>query len=984
MRSKKVLFMFGIIFLFIGNWIDTPQIAAAQEIKTITSPSAIIDFEDKPVCVFDGKGYYNTERKAKITIIDESKYFDENRANKGIQVSRRDANGQILSVSSENVHIGEWVHRENMHIIEIVFEADGNYEWELTYTNLAEKKLKKISTGKSETPFRFTIDRETPIGEIQAISMEGIESTWERLEKKNSVGIFSKEKITVTGNFRDDTDETKVKVFYHKVNGTMKELKTNVLTKKELDAVSNWKEFDQLKITKDQSTIIYFKLVDRVGNYTYINTDVLTIDRQKPVIEKFVTQIDDKAHYVNGIFNDDVPVLVKVADPMIGNTFTGIKMVSYQVFNMGLETQSGILYDISQENWKINNLFQHWQGKFTVNSQLNNSNNVVVSIHVQDVVGNVKTESIKMKIDISEPIIHISYDNNDVRNKCYFSNARIATIVIQERNFNPDDVLITIMNSKKTMPQISEWVCKQGSGNRDNTEWIIKVNYIAEGDYIFNIKCFDFAGNKNKRVNYGISASPEKFTIDKTYPRIRVSYDMNEGKNLNYYNKIRTATIEVEEHNLDLKDIKINLVSSNETEQLLLPKAQDWKKKGDYYVTNIVYEKDGTYEFDIEVLDQAGNKSQDYVRDIFHIDMVCPSVEVIGVAENSSNNGDICLEVFCIDENYSEEQIEIKWRDIGGNEIKLDRKEIYLTNGIQYVYENIPKKRCMDNKYEVSVSMKDMAGNCIEQTVCFSVNRFGSSYQLSEDTKKINHDYMKKPTDVVIRETNVDRINQRKIFLFKNGMTILLKEKVDYWVELNLEDSGKYQYTYTIFKENFKENGIYEISICSEDAAGNISYNNIKGTEDGIRFGVDTVKPILVVYNLKNGKLYESDCWTVNMSVKDNFSLNKVQIFLDDKEYKTWTAQKLQDIGESNSVLTFDIVGNSIRAHEIEIICVDEAGNEYRKKIAGFYVTTDQRVYLWKYKFLICGIVVSILLWSVFIFRIVCKNRRNSLLNFEK
>lgn len=51
---------------------------------------------------------------------------------------------------------------------------------------------------------------------------------------------------------------------------------------------------------------------------------------------------------------------------------------------------------------------------------------------------------------------------------------------------------------------------------------------------------------------------------------------------------------------------------------------------------------------------------------------------------------------------------------------------------LRYQFSSIPFQRTFDGIYTVSVKAKDRAGNQSEKTLTFSVNRFGSVYELAK------------------------------------------------------------------------------------------------------------------------------------------------------------------------------------------------------------------------------------------------------------
>ena len=51
-----------------------------------------------------------------------------------------------------------------------------------------------------------------------------------------------------------------------------------------------------------------------------------------------------------------------------------------------------------------------------------------------------KNELPEIHIDITQPKIKVFYDNNDAVNEKYYKDARTATILVEEKNFDTKDV----------------------------------------------------------------------------------------------------------------------------------------------------------------------------------------------------------------------------------------------------------------------------------------------------------------------------------------------------------------------------------------------------------------------------------------------------------------------------------------------------------------------------------------------------------------
>lgn len=135
---------------------------------------------------------------------------------------------------------------------------------------------------------------------------------------------------------------------------------------------------------------------------------------------------------------------ISVNDPLTGGTYSGLKEVSYRVYSQNILTQEGTLYSFNKSNPKQSDLRSKWTGSITVDSAKNNSNDVRVVVYAKDNAANDSEGVAKLKIDTTAPRIDVSYDNNSADSNSYFKAGRTARIVVTERNFNPDDVVVKL------------------------------------------------------------------------------------------------------------------------------------------------------------------------------------------------------------------------------------------------------------------------------------------------------------------------------------------------------------------------------------------------------------------------------------------------------------------------------------------------------------------------------------------------------------
>ena len=948
-----------------------------------TSPTIEIKFgeeeEEKPVNVVEEngteRGYYDDARTATVTITDRASTLDLD----AVKFDIKDTAGKDVS---DTATISVWGKDVPGKVsCDVTFSGDANYIWSISYTNraglsaLADKDQTKSVNAVTygETPYCFTVDKNAPTGTITANTyvVGGKDPTsspvWEALiDSKNlTFGVWANDKIVITHNEWDETSPIKSKEYFVQKFGT-DDTKKAPLTVDELDKLAQQKWTDIGKTTEftpNQQLVVYLKITDMAGNVTYLSTNGLVVDNERPHEEFTAPEIVRVSGLTNNkIYNGDVSVKVSANDPVENGVYSGLKRVTYTVYNGTVYnekdvTQRGVLYS--------------WDGKapccqskkdmgFTVDAKKNNSNDVHILLTAEDNAGNVTSMEYSIKIDITKPIINIKYDNNAADSGTFFRESRRATITVTERNFDDSLVNITLRATNDgadiALPTVSGWT---SSGDLHTAT----IEYTAEGDYTFDIDVTDKAGNPNEPVHYADgTVAPTAFTIDKTRPTISVTYDNNSALNGNYYNANRTATVVVTEHNFDASRVNITLRATDDGADIALPTVSGWTSSGDRHTATIAYQRDGLYTFDIDVTDKAGNTSADFTEQTFYVDTTAPTLEITGVADRSANNGDIIPVVSYSDTNYDDAQVNITLTGAMRKGVALDGSYADQHNGKVFTFKNFAKEKEVDDIYTLAATLTDKAGNTTEKTILFSVNRFGSTYALSAATEQLNGSYVQTPQDVVVTETNPDALQNIRITLFKNNQTIILQEGTDYRIEVRGGDGQWYEYIYTVLAKNFADDGVYRLTFYSEDAAGNIAENTLDTKKQEIGFGVDKTKPNMVVTNLESDTTYPLENLTVSLSAGDNLLLQSVVVYLDDysKAYKTWTAEEVAAIVADQGEFTFDIPGDSTGAHQVKIVCTDAAGNEQTEEITNFYVTTNLFVRYYNNKPLFFGSIAAV------------------------
>lgn len=267
---------------------------------------------------------------------------------------------------------------------------------------------------------------------------------------------------------------------------------------------------------------------------------------------------------------------------------------------------------------------------------------------------------------------------------------------------------------------------------------------------------------------------------------------------------------------------------------------------------------------------------------------------------------------------------------------KLSRSE----NGMEYKLDDIPMEQKWDDMYTLKAVAADLAGNRKEETVTFSVNRCGSVYTLGEATERLAGEqgsyYTREEPELVILETNVDALTLREITSSHDGELKSLKEGTDYQVSRSM-DAGWQQYTYRIAKENFTGEGVYAVTLYSEDQASNVSDNRSKGKR--LEFAVDKTPPVILVSGVEEKGRYQERHRTVLLDVQDNLGMRELQVG-QAGSVRVYTAEELRE-NDGRMELTLNSADDW---QELTVQAVDLAGNQAEITPIRFLLTPDSRI----------------------------------------
>ena len=915
-----------------------------------------------------------------------NEYFNEGRT-ATISVTERnfDKKETFIVVNDNKFVVDNWVQSGDTYTTTYNFTGDYSYEFDVICKDKAGNSSSGIVFEKNTVAERKFVVDTTPPKDLDI--------------KINGKSVLGGDSVVFDTFYKDTIN---IELTYDCSISGVHALQYQMVDKVSAYSVENgkWIDYDPasgITVSQSRKFILYFRAIDKASNVTYVNSTGIIVDNKEPEGEKHAPDIDILLSQANakGYYNGNVTAKVSIVDPAyIGDQrdpdgfYSGLKEVTYKIYTTDTDAvESGTLLDISKDIGKTeatfddDNLASKWTRSIVVDAEKFNSNNVIIQVEAVDNAGNVRITRTKLgdiKIDTTKPRINVSYNNNNVDLNEYFKADRVATISVTERNFDPEATVISLTSSTGKKPSVSEWVKKPGQGNGDDTVWTATVTFNSDGDYTFDITGTDLAGNVANPADYGNSAAPKKFTIDKTAPKINVSYNNNSAVNGNYYKDYRTATITIVEHNFSADRVKISIKATDDGSDIAAPAVSKWTSNGDTHTVTIKYNKDGKYTFRISAKDKAGNDAAAFADQTFYIDTTAPVLSITGVKDNSAYSGNLNLQILYSDTNYSPDLVNITFAGANRGKLEPDGTNTAVHNGNKFVFNEFAKKKEIDDIYTLSVTITDLAGNVSTQKLTFSVNRFGSAYGMSDATKAVIGKYIKDPVDIVVTEVNPNDLTESKVTLYKNNNPIILKEGVDYDVKKNGGNGEWNEYTYVIHSDNFKEDGVYSVIIYSVDKAGNTSENSLDTKNAAIQFGVDNSDPNIVVSNLQDSKTYATELYTVKLLISDNLVLDGVDVYLDDYNtpYKSWTGEEVAAVVSGAGDFSFDINDASNGSHKVKIVATDAAGNKHEIEVSNFYVTTNLFVRYYTNTPLFIGSIIGLLvIIALAVFIVVIKRK---------
>ncbi len=468
-----------------------------------------------------------------------------------------------------------------------------------------------------------------------------------------------------------------------------------------------------------------------------------------------------------------------------------------------------------------------------------------IDLAFEDMATNSDTEKgEEFTIDTIDPVVEVSYDNNNARNGKYYAQGRTATITVREHNFDPTDMYVTYTpsatgpdNSTSATPPTISW----GSPSGDVCTGTIVFD--RNGSYQFTLRV------KDKSLRESTEFTQEEFVVDTYIGTVENDKDSSiEFKNVKnenaYAGEIRPQVVlsdyNYDDSTLSLRKISYDYKTKKSVEvnaNHLIPHAVSSSFGVTYSFDNfpVIEDNDGIYILTATIMDKAGNpherkimfsvnrfgstfmlgdeKSEKLVDDTYTND--APNLSIIEINVNP-----VTAQTVTLSKNTTSEKLEKgKQYTIGeeGNKNKW----------YKYTYKINKANFNDEGDYTVTVSSEDKDGNVVSNRTAQTKKRNCPVSFVVDKTKPVvsieglDEGYTKEASQDVRISCLDANLDKDSLVIKKNGEVLKVDE--DYTVE---DLVGELTAEFTLKSEGGQTD--YDIEVSVKDYANNENGDDVQ------------------------------------------------------------------------------------------------------------------------------------------------------------
>ena len=635
-----------------------------------------------------------------------------------------------------------------------------------------------------------------------------------------------------------------------------------------------------------QGTTITLKAVDKVGRSTTAST---------------VRYVDDKAPTGALSVNEMTPFVV------MGKVLSGNPIVKYELadniqlnkYTLKVTAPDGKEYkDVINYSAESGGILTSDAGSIALSGLLGRNpedGTYILELSAVDNAGTGIDHAITTSfiLDNTKPVIeakittkdptkisknnHRAYDGT-VYGAYYAENVTFSIKLIEN---NIDKISVT--DNGISVNNIS-WSDGAEGGSKIKTASVTISN---EGSHTVKIGLLDKAG---------VSADERSFTfiIDKTAPQLRMSLNGSGVGNGTTGIQLTTPAsvgISVIDANKDTQDLTRRTViaypgGGNSDLSVNIPEG----------VT--LMEAEGDYTVSFKAVDLAGNSSETYTM-AFRVDTAAPEVSITGIPGGGASRSDVNV-TFTIKDSFYWDLTSAKatiYKAIDGSAERVFEDLSLTPNSAQYSISRLINE---DGEYRMTLAATDKVGHSADTSATFILD---GTAPLIELLGVKNYDSTDKDVTLNIKVTEAFfKTNSLKI---TGTRTDIDGKKTDVKFSSYSVNSS----SVSNIKQLFKEDGIYDLDIVSQDKAGNRD-------EKKLHFTIDKTAPELIK-DLTDIDGVSMNSFTWNYKIDEivrDLTVCQVSVYVDGTEYDG--VSKLAN-----------------GSHVLKIVAEDELGHKTEKTI---------------------------------------------------
>ena len=441
-------------------------------------------------------------------------------------------------------------------------------------------------------------------------------------------------------------------------------------------------------------------------------------------------------------------------------------------------------------------------------------------------------------------------------------------------------------------------------------------------------------GNENAETVYlknddGITAAivigNKQLMIDRTAPAVSVKYDNNSADSDKYFDKDRTATITITEHNFDPAKVEAVVTVNGTVSDKFnadLKKAESWKSEGDVHTAKITFSDNADYTFSISCTDRAGHVTENnsvtfaegsVATGEFTVDKTKPTIDV-SYDNNSVNNkmyfnADRISTITITEHNFDASRVVAKVTSENATDTVSDYAA-YLSDPNNWTADGDKHTATItfsvDADYTFSISCTDKAGNA-NKAVNYGESEVPEKFTVDKtNPENLVISYSESVLDIVLRTISFG--------FFNPDITVTVKADdttsgIDYFTystdgnktvtaasakDVKYDKDGKAYITFRIAPQ-YRGN----ISFIAFDRAGNST-----GMSDDKTVVADNTKPVISVeydnnkHDSKNTTFYTAKRTATIKITEANFFTEAF-----DKNYLKITVVRTDDNGKKTTTV---------------------------------------------------------------------------------